>query len=88
MRPDHPDYRMHPAKYAKGMIAIIPTSNGTEFKTRADYLAERLANHRHSGREGAYILSPTAAERFVRLYAEGWDANTHTGELVAPRVAA
>lgn len=88
MRPDHPDYTMGPARYAKGMIAVRPTPNGSGFKTRADYLAHRLANGRWTGRECAYILTPTASERFIRLYAEGWDANAFTGELVAPRVAA
>lgn len=88
MRPDHPDYTLTPARYAKGMIAVRPKPDGSGYKTRAGYLAARMANGRHSGREGAYILTPTASERFVRLYAEGWDANAISGELIEPRAAA
>jgi hypothetical protein len=48
-------------------------------------LAERLANGRYSGRENAYIVSPTAATRFERLYAEGWSASNFSNKLYPPK---
>lgn len=77
-------YSVSPARYAKGMMAVR-TVGRDGYKSRACYLAERLANGRHSNRARAYIMSPAAAARFVKLYAEGWDANAWTGELIPPR---
>lgn len=80
-----PAYTISNARYSKGKrAAYCPSPDG--YKTRAARLAERLANYRYTGRENAYILSPTAADRFERLYAEGWDANVITGELCPPAV--
>jgi hypothetical protein len=86
MRPPCADYSMSPARYAKGMLAVrCPSTTG--YKTRAARLANALAT-RYTNREHAYILSPNKADRFERLYAEGWDACVITGELEAPRAAA
>jgi len=83
--PDEAPYRVRPARYAKGMMAVsCPSRDG--FKTRAARLASSLANGRWTGRESAYIMSPRKAERFVKLYAEGWDASFLTGELEPPEV--
>lgn len=76
-------YTITDARYAKGKKAVRCSSpNG--YKTRAAYLAERLANGRYTGREHAYIMSPAAALRFEKLYAEGWDAS-FSGALVPPK---
>jgi hypothetical protein len=79
------DYTIGPARYAKGKMAIRCKSDGSGWKTRAMTLAERLANGRYSGRENAYILSPAAAKRFERLYAEGWSASNFTNDLYPPK---
>jgi len=79
------DYRIAPARYAKGKMAIHCASDGSGWKTRAMSLAERLANGRYSGRENAYIVSPTAAMRFERLYAEGWSASNFSNKLYPPK---
>jgi hypothetical protein len=79
------DYTIGPARYAKGKMAICCISDGSGWKTRAMLLAERLANGRYSGRENAYILSPSAATRFERLYAESWSASNFTNALYPPK---
>lgn len=76
-------YIVSNARYSKGKMAVrCPSTTG--WKTRAGRLAERLANGRYTGRENAYIMSATAAKRFEKLYAEGWDAEYISGELVEP----
>lgn len=78
-------YTIMDARYAKGKKAVrCPSTDG--YKTRAARLAERLANGRYTNREHAYIMSPTAALRFEKLYAEGWDASSFTRELRAPEI--
>lgn len=78
-------YTISPARYSKGNMAVrCPSSTG--WKTRAARLASRLANGRYTGREQAYIMSAAAAKRFEKLYAEGWDASSFSGELQAPNV--
>ncbi len=81
-----PEFTMSPARYAKGMVAVTcPGKDG--YKTRAGYLCSSICRERYSGREQAYILSPAQAERFYRLYLEGWDANIF-GNLIAPNEGA
>jgi hypothetical protein len=75
-------YTISPARYSKGKMAVRCPGNGG-YKTRACYLAERLSNHRYTNRERAYIMSATAAKRFEKLYAEGWDVS-FSGVLTAP----
>lgn len=76
------DYTITDARYAKGKKAVrCPSITG--YKTRACYLAHRLANGRYTGRERAYIMSPAAAARFEKLYAEGWDVS-FSGVLTPP----
>lgn len=70
------------ARYARNMMAVhCPSNDG--FKSRAACLAEALRG-RYSGREGAYIMSPTKAERLRNLYAAGWDANCISKKLIPP----
>jgi hypothetical protein len=77
-------YTIAPAKYAKRMMAIRCTPDGTGFKTRAARLAEVLARGRWSNREGAYILSSAAAARFEKLYSEGYDGEIMGKSLIPP----
>lgn len=78
------DYTVSPARYSKGKMAVrCPSANG--WKTRAARLAGAIARGRYTGREGAYIMSPTAAAKFERLFLEGWDACVITHELEPPR---
>lgn len=80
------DFTITPARYAKGKMAVrCPSGNG--YKTRAARLAEAIARGRYTGRERAYIMGPKSAEKFQRLYAEGWDASVFTYELEPPRAA-
>ena len=81
-------YSIAPARYAKGKMVIVPTRDGSGFKTRA----ARLAGANGIGgkwvhRSGGYTVSPAAARRFERLYAEGWDASIF-GALEPPREVA
>lgn len=83
------DYTITPARYAKGKMIIRPTPDGTGYKNRAARLAEaRGIGGRYVGRSGGYTVSPTAASKFERLYAEGWDACFISGKLEAPRPTA
>jgi len=79
-------YTIAPAKYAKRMMAIRCTPDGTGFKTRAARLAEVVARGRYSNREGAYILSRAAAARFEKLYLEGYDGEIMGKSLIPPAV--
>jgi hypothetical protein len=79
------DYTILPARHAKGKMKIQCRNDGTGYKNRCHRVAEALARGRYTGRENAYILSPAAAKRFERLYAEGYDASVITYELEAPR---
>lgn len=84
--PKEPDYMITPARYAKGKMIIRPTSDGSGYKTRAARLAEAKGiGGRWVNRSGGYTVSPTAARKFEKLYAEGWDASFITGELEPPR---
>lgn len=93
----HPGFSAHDAGYSisraryagrwngKPQYAVRCTSNGGGFKTRAMRLIGDGLNGRYSGRENAYIVSKAKAEKFVKLYAEGWDAGVMTaGNLIAP----
>lgn len=61
------------ARYAKGMVAVRCTSNGTGNKTRAMRLCA-ATSARWSGREKAYIMSPAAAVKVKRAYEANKDA--------------
>lgn len=76
-----------PARYAgrwngKPQMAVKCPSDGTGYKTRADRLCCAL-NGRYSHREGAYIMSPSKAQKLAALFAAGRDANPFTYELDA-----
>ena len=74
------------ARYAKGMIAVrTPSLDG--YKTRAGRLADSLSSGRWSGREKAYIMAAAKEAKFLRLFAEGWDASAITGKLTPPFAA-
>lgn len=80
-------YSIKPAKYAgrwngKPQMAVSCPSADI-FKSRAARIMGAL-NARYSGRENAYIVSPAKAAKFERLFAEGWDASTWSGALIAP----
>lgn len=81
---DDADYQITNAKYAKGMmkLRVPPSSDG--FRGRAGRLGHAIARGRYSNREHGYIISKAAAAKFEKLYAEGWDANTWSGELEPP----
>jgi hypothetical protein len=85
---DHTPYTIGPAKYAgrwngKPQMAVR-TPSPDDYKTRAARLIGDGLKGRYSGREHAYIVSPTKAAKFEKLFAEGWDANSYSGELIAP----
>lgn len=85
------DYTIKPAKYSgrwngKPQMAVSCPSD-TMFKSRASRIMGAL-NARYSGRERAFIVSPTKAAKFETLFAAGYDANTWSRELIAPTVSA
>ncbi len=57
-------YTAGPARYAKGMIAVRCTPDGTGWKTIAAFTICNIPGVRYSNREGSYILSPTKFKRF------------------------
>lgn len=80
------DYSITPARYAgrwngKPQMAVHCVSDGSGYKNRAQRLIGDGLKGRWSGREKAYICSPTKAAKFEKLYAEGWDACVMTGRL-------
>lgn len=78
------EYSISAARYAKGMMAVrCPSTTG--MKTRAARLAGAICRHRYSGREGAYIMSPSQAQRLEALYLQGYDACAITDKLEPPR---
>lgn len=80
-QPPEPDYTISEARYSKGMMLVRPTSNGSGYKTRAARLIGDGLNCRYTGRENAYVASPSKVAKFERLYAAGWDASVMTGAL-------
>ena len=71
------------ARYAKGMKAVTYEKSGDGFKPKAARLAEALGG-KWSNRERAYIMSPSNAERLLRLYNDGWDASAIEKTLIEP----
>lgn len=81
-----PGYTSCEARYAKDKILVsAPCADG--LKTRAARLLCAL-NCRYTNRERGFVCSPTKFARFERLFAEGWDANYFTRDLVPPIGAA
>jgi len=78
-----PSYSIEPARYAKDMTAVSCPSN-TGLKSRAARLACYLKG-KYSGREKAYIMSATKANKLKQLYADGWDADFFGEELEPPK---
>jgi len=79
-------YSIAPYRYARNSIRVVcPSRDG--WKTRAARLAEGLRG-RWSHRAGGYIMTPTKAAKFERLYADGWDASYIGGELEPPAMEA
>jgi hypothetical protein len=80
-------WHVRPARYARGKVAfgverVDPTA---WFMGRMARLCAVAGRGRYTHRERAYIMSPTAAARVLKLYAEGWDASPIRGELTAPK---
>jgi hypothetical protein len=78
-----PPYIIGRAKYAKGQMAVRCTAPGP-YKDRAQRLIGDGLNCRWSGRERAYIASPSKVAKFERLYAAGLEASSITGKLYDP----
>jgi hypothetical protein len=68
-RTDNP-FRVVPARYARGKVAVHVATDGSGWKTAAARLAENVGG-RWTHREGAYIMSQRQADRLLKLYAEG-----------------
>ena len=68
-------YRISKARYAKGKIAIHCKPDGSGLKTRAARLLSAIAGNSYSNREKSYIVSPRQAEKFLKLFTEGRDAD-------------
>jgi hypothetical protein len=75
------EYTMEQARYAKGMVIVrAPSFDG--FKTRAAFLLTAL-KARWTNRERGYVCTQSKAQKFERLFAEGWDGDV-LGRLVPP----
>jgi hypothetical protein len=77
------DYTITAARYAKNMMAVRCPSD-TGYKTRAACLASYFARNRYSGREHAYIMSPSAAKRFEEHFTKGFGASCFSRTLIPP----
>jgi hypothetical protein len=77
-------FKIDPARYAKGKV-IVQTPSDTGWKTRAGRLADTIARGNYTNREKGYVMSPSQAEKFQKLFAEGWDASSFTRTLQAPQ---
>ena len=73
-------FKVHKARYAKGMVAVCPLDSRRGLKGRVSRLAEHLRG-RWSNREGAYIMSEAKARKLQVLYGDGRDASWVTKEL-------
>ena len=63
-------YSIHPARYAKGKVAIqTPGVDGWKSLAALILTAEIAPRARWSGRERSYIVSQAQADRFVRAIA-------------------
>ena len=69
-----------PARYAKGMIAVVIAPDGSGFKTREQRLAGSLTK-RYTNRERAYLMSPRKARLLQHLIRDGYDASVIDGKL-------
>ena len=57
-------FTIHPAKYAKGKMAVHCKPDGSGWKTLAALIISAMPGVRYSNRERAYIVSPKCAEKF------------------------
>lgn len=73
-------YSIAPARYSKDNF-IVQAPSSTGYKTRAARLIGDGLNCRYTNREQGYVASANKVKKFEKLYAEGWDASTITGEL-------
>lgn len=65
-------YSVNPAKYCKNQVSVTtPSRDG--FKTRAARLAGTFG--KWSRRNNGYVMSQGQANKFIDLYAKGWDAS-------------
>jgi hypothetical protein len=76
-------FRFAPARYAKGMIAF-QADNDSDWKNRPLRLADAVSGARYSGRERAYLMSRSAANRLLRLLDAGWTGSPITGVVEPP----
>lgn len=81
--PGSPEYVVSNARYAKGQMAVRVTADGSGLKNRADRLLGAL-RVRYSNRERAHIIPPSKLRKFEKLYADGWDANFFSNDLIPP----
>jgi len=79
------DYRISPARYAKNKVAVfIKRKPDAWLKGRAERMCCAMPGSRYSHREHSFIMSKRSADRFHKLYQEGWDASFITHELIPP----
>ena len=62
-------YTIHPARYAKGKMALRCIPDGTGWKTLAALIISQIPGVRYSNREHAYIVSPACARKFEQKLA-------------------
>lgn len=76
-------YSVSEARYAKGQLAVRCTAGGP-YKDRTQRLIGDGLNCRWSGRERAFIASPSKVAKFEALHAAGFDACSFSGALYPP----
>lgn len=63
-------YTVSPARYAKGVMAVRCTPNGSGWKTLVAVLCSNELNARYSQREQAYMMSPAKVRKLEKMVEE------------------
>jgi len=75
-------YTISPARYARGMMAVRPAVDGTGWKTLAAVLISQMPGVRWTGRDRAYLCTPSRARKFEQAVQEAREqrAQARAGE--------
>lgn len=84
-----PAYTREVNRYGRTQSVVIRSHNTDGLRSRADRLAATFG--RWSSRAKGYTMTPQEADRFERMYAQGWDGgylSSRAADRVPPRKAA
>jgi hypothetical protein len=82
---DRSQWSITPYRYAKDSV-VLKITEPDGFKGRLGRIAGSIGG-RYTNRAGGYVMSETKARKIVQMAKGGWDANSFTNELTAPKAA-